>query len=95
MTIYDQRILCFGPRLADAGARHIVTVGTRAVATNGGRLFGVFKPVIGMSQNCVVVITEWLDEAAAKAHADVALQDVSGAPPDCTGFVGADGTAAA
>lgn len=69
MTIHDQRILCAGPRLADAGARYIAAEGTRAVTANGGRLFGVFKPVIGMSQNCVVVITEWPDEAAAQAHA--------------------------
>jgi hypothetical protein len=81
MTIHDQRIVRFGPRLTDAGARHIAAEGTRAVAANGGRLFGVFKPVIGMSQNCVVVITEWPDEAAAQAHAGVALQGVSGAYP--------------
>ena len=81
MTIHDQRILQFEPRLADAGARHIFAAGARAVAASGGRLFGVFKPVIGMSQNCVVVITEWRDEAAAKAHAEVALKGVSGAHP--------------
>jgi hypothetical protein len=79
MTIYDQRIVRFGPRFADAGARHIAAEGTRAVAANGGRLFGVFKPVIGMSQNFVVVITEWPDEAAAQAHGGAALQGVSGA----------------
>ena len=79
MTIHDQRILRFAPRLADAGARHIVVEGARAVTAHGGRLFGVFKPVIGMSQNCVVVITEWQDEAAAKTHAGAVLQGVSGA----------------
>ena len=79
MPIHDQRILRFGPRLADGGARHMATEGARAVAANGGRLFGVFKPVIGMSQNCVIVITEWPDEAAAAAHAAAALQGVNGA----------------
>ncbi len=79
MTIHDQRILRFGPRLADAGARQLVSVGARAVADQGGKLFGVFKPVIGMSQNCVVVITEWPDEAEAATRAAAALQSVSGA----------------
>jgi hypothetical protein len=79
MTIHDQRILRFGPKLADAGARHLVTEGARAVVANGGKLFGVFKPVIGLSQNSVVVITEWPDEAAAKAHSATALQGVIGA----------------
>jgi hypothetical protein len=71
MTIHDQPILRFAPRLADAGARHTVV--------EGGRLFGVFKPVIGMSQNCVVLITEWRDEVVAAAHAAVVLQGVVGA----------------
>lgn len=79
MTIYDQRIVRFGPRLADAGVRHLVTEGARAIAVNGGKLFGVFKPVIGLSQNCVVVITEWQDEAAAHTHAASTLQGVNDA----------------
>lgn len=79
MTIHDQRILRFGPGLADAGARQLVTEGARAVGGRGGKLFGVFKPVIGMSQNCVIVITEWPDDSTAAAHAASAWQDVSGA----------------
>lgn len=79
MTLHDQRILRFGPRLADAGARQLASEGARAVADHGGKLFGVFKPVIGMSQNCVVVITEWPDEAEAATRAAAALQGVSGA----------------
>ena len=70
-------MLRFDPRLADAGAKCIVTQGARAVAGKGGTLFGVFKPVIGLSQNCVIVITEWPDEAAAQAHAASALHSVS------------------
>lgn len=77
MAIHDQRMLRFDPRLADAGAKCIVTQGARAVAGKGGTLFGVFKPVIGLSQNCVIVITEWPDEAAAQAHAASALHGVS------------------
>lgn len=79
MPIHDQRILRFGPRLVDAGAKHIAGEGARAVAAKGGRLFGVFKPVIGMSQSSAVVITEWPDEAAAKAHAASAVAGVTGA----------------
>ena len=79
MAIHDQRILRFGAGLADAGARRIVTEGARAIAGKCGTLFGVFKPVIGMSQNCVIVITEWPDEAAAQAHATSVLQGVSNA----------------
>ena len=59
-------------------SRQIATEGARAVAAKGGKLFGVFKPVIGLSQNCVIVITEWPDEAAAQAHAAVASQGVNG-----------------
>jgi hypothetical protein len=79
MSIHDQRILRFDPRLADAGARQIVTEGARAVTVKGGMLFGVFKPVIGLSQNCVIVISEWPDEAAAQSHAASVLQGLSDA----------------
>lgn len=79
MPIHDQRILRFAARLVDAGARHIVTEGAHAAAANGGRLFGVFKPVIGMSQNCAVVIAEWPDEATAQAHGACVVAGVTGA----------------
>lgn len=76
MMLHYQRILRFAPGLADAGARRFVTEGARAIAAKGGKFFGVFKPVIGLSQNCVIVITEWPDEAAAQAHAASALHGV-------------------
>ena len=65
MPIHDQRIIVFPPRQADAGIQKILVEGQAAIGTKGGRIFGVFKPVIGMSTNRAVVITEWPDAAAA------------------------------
>ena len=77
MPIHEQRIIRFGFQHAEAAARRLAAEGAPAVARHGGRLFGVFRPVIGLSQRCVVVITEWPDEAAAMAHGAAVLAGVA------------------
>lgn len=79
MPVHDQRIVAFGPRQSDGGSQHIVCIGSRAIAEKGGRIFGVFKPVIGLSTNRLVVITEWPDEAMAAAWGHLVLDGAAGA----------------
>ena len=79
MPVHDQRIVIFGPRQSDAGSQHIALVGGKTVAEKGGRIFGVFKPVIGLSTNRLVVITEWPDEPAAAAWGHLVLEGAQGA----------------
>ena len=79
MPIHDQRIFLFGTWQADAGTQHIVTTGAKSVALKGGHLFGVFRPVIGLSTNRAVIITEWPDEASAKAFGHLISDGVEGA----------------
>ncbi len=79
MPVHDQRIVAFGPRLSDAGSQHIVAAGGRGIAAKGGRLFGVFKPVIGLSSNRVVVITEWPDDVTASTWGHLVLDGLDGA----------------
>ena len=79
MPIYDPRILLFAPRQADRGIQHILHAGQVAIAAESGRIFGVFKPVIGLSINRVVVITEWPDASAATAHGPLIAAGLTGA----------------
>ncbi|MGD9801778.1 MAG: hypothetical protein AB7E81_23590 [Hyphomicrobiaceae bacterium] len=73
MSIYEHHVVSFGSgRVAEVGAE-VATQGQAAVKAKGGRLFGVWKPLIGLRFNNIVCVTEWPDEAAAKAHADTAI----------------------
>lgn len=78
MAIYDQRIVRFEPRRIDAGCQQIIAASAEPLAAKGGRLFGVFKAVIGLSQNRAVVITEWADETQASAWGHLALEGLEG-----------------
>lgn len=78
MTIYDQRIVLFEPRRIDAGTRQVATSGADAIAGKGGRLYGVFKSIIGLSINRAVVISEWPDETLAAAWGHLGLEGVEG-----------------
>jgi hypothetical protein len=79
MSIYEQRIIVFQPRRVEAGTVAIMSAGTSALAAKAGRIFGVFKPVIGISMNHAVVITEWPDVRTADAWGHLALDSVDGA----------------
>lgn len=78
MSVYEHHVIGFAPgRLADV-AKTIATNGREAVAANGGRLFGLWKPLIGLRFNNVVCVTEWPDHETATAHADAALTGLDG-----------------
>lgn len=79
MSIHDQRIVHLPPGRMDEAARHILGAGAKAIAAHGGHIFGLFKGVIGLSHNRAVVVTEWPDETAAKAHAGLAVDGLAGA----------------
>jgi len=73
MSVYEHHVIGFGPgRVTEIGTR-IRTVGTAAVEAKGGRLFGVWKPLIGLRFNAIVCVTEWVNEATAAACADTAI----------------------
>jgi len=77
MTIYEHHIIGFGPgRTADVG-KAIATIGRNAIEAKGGKLFGVWKPLIGLRFNNIVCVTEWPDELAAAAHANTAVAAIS------------------
>lgn len=77
-SVYEHHVVAFGPgRLAEVTG-HIATAGREAVARKGGLLYGVWKPLIGLSFNHAVVVTEWPDETAAAVNADAAIAGLAG-----------------
>lgn len=58
---------------ADAVAARVAARTESHLAAAGGRLFGVFRPVIGRPQSEIVIVTEWPDAAAADANRHLAL----------------------
>lgn len=76
MSIYEHHVVAFGPGRVAEVATAIATAGRGAVEAKGGRLFGVWKPLIGLAFNHIVCLTEWQDEAAAKANADTAIRSI-------------------
>ena len=76
MAIYEHHVIGFGPgRLADVGTA-LRDKGSTAVAAHGGFLFGIWKPLIGLSFNHAVVVTEWPDEEAARRNAHSAISGI-------------------
>ena len=66
MRIFQHHVLAVAPRTAQAVAAQVLaTAGPRATAA-GGRVFGVFTPMIGLSNNHVVMLSAFPDEAAAR-----------------------------
>jgi hypothetical protein len=68
MPIHSQHVVRFAKPDVEQGARRLAEEGASLAAASGGKLFGVFRPVIGMSQSAVVVIAEWPSEALARAQ---------------------------
>lgn len=79
MPIYDQRIIRLPAGRIDALGARIAADGDGLLAGHGGRLFGVFKGMIGLSLNTAVVVTEWPDEAAASRHGGLLVDGIDGA----------------
>ena len=65
MRLFQHHVLGTAPRAAGRVAKAIV--GSGRAEAGGGRLFGVFTPQIGLSNRHVVVLTEYPDEARARA----------------------------
>ena len=77
MAVYEHHVVGFGPgRSSDVGAA-IATRGRAAVEARGGQLFGLWKPLIGLSLNHIVCVTEWPDETEAAANAGTAIHGIA------------------
>lgn len=73
MAIYEHHVVGFAPgRLAEVTG-HLRDAGGAAVDAKGGQVFGIWKPLIGLSLNHAVAVVRWPDEAAAKANAGAVL----------------------
>ena len=63
MRIFQHHVLATAPKAAADVAKQLAG---HAIAT-GGRVFGVFTPMIGLSLNHVVMLSEFPDEATARS----------------------------
>jgi hypothetical protein len=78
MSIYEHHVVGFGPGRVAAVGETMATTGRAAVEANGGRLFGIWKPLIGLRFNAIVCVTEWPDAGSAAAHANSAIRGLDG-----------------
>jgi len=78
MPVHEHHVVHFGTGRLEALVDAIGTRGKTAVDTEGGNLFGIWKGLIGLSLNHLVVLTEWPDEAAARAGANAVLSGIDG-----------------
>ncbi|MFN3744948.1 MAG: hypothetical protein ACK4TL_09600 [Hyphomicrobiaceae bacterium] len=79
MSMYQHHVLAIPPKQHAAIADHIRHAGSAAIAGHGGRLFGIWKPLIGLSLNHLVVLAEWPEPEAAVAHGADILNGIEGA----------------
>jgi hypothetical protein len=79
MTLYCHHVVGFGPGRREAVLTHIESVGVPAIVGQGGRLFGLFKPLLGLSLNHAIVIVEWPDDARATTSGGHVLAGLEGA----------------
>jgi hypothetical protein len=79
MTIYQHHVLAIAPRAHEETAARLAGPGSAAIAAPGGRLFGIWKPLLGLSLNHVIVLAEWPDATTALAHGGDILAGIEGA----------------
>lgn len=79
MSVFQHHILAIPPKQHGVIADHIKGGGVDAIAANGGRLFGIWKPLLGLSLNHLVVLTEWPDADAAITYGADILTCIEGA----------------
>ncbi len=79
MSIFQHHVLRIPPREHAVISDHIKSVGAAAIAANGGRLFGIWKPLLGLSLNHLIVLAEWPDAEAAITHGADILVGIDGA----------------
>lgn len=78
MAIYEHHVVAFGPGRLPAIAAAVKMSGAARVQTAGGRLFGAWKPLIGLAFNHLVVVTEWPDDQTLRKNAHSAITDLEG-----------------
>ena len=77
VRVYSHHVVGFGPGRRDAVFAHIQAQGVPAITGAGGRLFALFKPLIGLSLNHAILICEWADDALAARSATLALRGLT------------------
>ena len=66
MRIFQHHVLATAPKGAAAVAQQLASHGANAATAVGGRVFGVFTAMIGLSLNHVVLLSEFPNEATAR-----------------------------
>jgi hypothetical protein len=59
MTVYEHWTFACEPGRLEALVEHLGKQGRSEIEAAGGRVLGIFKPLIGLSLNHAVVIAEW------------------------------------
>ena len=79
MSIYEHVVAAVEPGTLAAVLDTASGRGRQAVEAAGGRLFGLWKPLIGLSFNHVVAVVEWPSADAPGTAAGMLLAGASGA----------------
>ncbi len=79
MSVYQHHVLAIPPKQHGAIADRVKNAGADTIANKGGRLFGIWKPLLGLSLNHLIVLAEWPDADAAIAHGADILAGIEGA----------------
>ncbi len=79
MSIYEHVVAAVEPGTLAAALDDASGPGLRAVEAAGGRLFGLWKPLIGLSFNHVVAVVEWPTADAPGRAAGLLLGRFDGA----------------
>src|SRR5690606_14128867 len=79
MSIFQHHVLRIPPREHAVISDRIKSAGTAAIGANGGRLFGIWKPLLGLSLNHLIVLAEWPDAEAAITHGAGVIVGIDGA----------------
>lgn len=79
MSIFQHHVLRIPPREHAVISDRIKSAGAAAIGANGGRLFGIWKPLLGLSLNHLIVLAEWPSAEAAIAHGADVLTGIDGA----------------
>ncbi len=76
MSIYQHHVLAIPSKQHAAIADRIKRAD---IAAHGGRLFGIWKPLLGLSLNHLIVLAEWPDAESAIANGAHLLDGIDGA----------------
>lgn len=79
MSVFQHHVLAIPPREHGPMSDRIAKAGASSIASNGGRLYGIWKPLLGLSLNHLIVLAEWPNAEAALAHGADILTGIEGA----------------